>query len=347
MSATSRELVRQTLACARPNRAPRELWALPIATERYPMEFAAIMEEFPPDITTIGGHEREVARTRGSPHEIGEFVDEWGCTFVNIQRGVIGEVKAPLVEDWERDRERLHVPREWLTIDRDAVNRDCAATDRFVLAACCPRPFEQLQFLRGSEGLYVDLAERPAALEAFMREMHAFYCELLTTWAGTDVDALRFMDDWGSQRALLVAPALWRELFKPMYRDYAQIAHAHGKKLFMHSDGHIAAIFPDLVEIGIDAVNAQLFCMGLETLAPWAGRITFWGEIDRQHLLPEGTPADIDAAVRDVHRLLWRDGGCIAQCEFGPAARPENVRQVFASWETLTARRGVEGLQPS
>ena len=151
----------------------------------------------------------------------------------------------------------------------------------------------------------------------------------------TDVDALRFMDDWGSQRALLIAPALWRQLFKPMYRDYVQIAHQHGKKLFMHSDGHITAIYPDLVEIGMDAVNSQLFCMGPENLAPFAGKITFWGEIDRQHLLPDGTPADNEAAVRRVHQHLWRNGGCIAQCEFGPAARPENVRAVFAAWDKL------------
>ncbi len=69
-----------------------------------------------------------------------------------------------------------------------------------------------------------------------------------------------------------------------------EIAHAAGKKLFMHSDGHILAIYPDLVEIGIDAVNSQIFCMGVEKLAPFAGRITFWGEIDRQHLLAHATP---------------------------------------------------------
>jgi hypothetical protein len=200
----------------------------------------------------------------------------------------------------------------------------------------CPRPFEQTQFLRSSEELYCDLADPTPEFLGFMRELHAFYCEVLTVWARTDVDALRFMDDWGSQRALLIAPKLWRELFKPMYRDYAQIAHSHGKKLFMHSDGYIAAIYPDLVEIGIDAVNSQLFCMDAATLAPHAGQITFWGEIDRQHLLPEGTPSDIDRAVRHVHHHLWRDGGCIAQCEFGPAARPENVREVFAAWNELT-----------
>lgn len=337
MSATSREIVQQTLAFAGPPRAPRDLWVLPIAAEKFPDELKALERDFPSDFTAIAGHERVVAPTRGNPHIIGEFTDEWGCTFINIQRGVIGEVKHPLVQDWAADRRRIHVPREWLTVDRDAVNRDCAATSKFTFCAACPRPFEQLQFLRGSEELYLDLAELPRELLEFMREMHAFYCEVFETWARTDVDALRFMDDWGSQRSLLIAPALWRQLFKPMYRDYVQIAHQHGKKLFMHSDGHITAIYPDLVEIGMDAVNSQLFCMEPENLAPFAGKITFWGEIDRQHLLPDGSPADNAAAVRRVHKNLWHNGGCIAQCEFGPAARPENVRAVFAAWDELAA----------
>jgi hypothetical protein len=337
VTATSRELVRQTLDFQNPARAPRELWALPIAPATYPVEHAALLRDFPPDITGVGGHERARPQTKGDPHGIGEYTDEWGATFTNIQAGIIGEVKRPLIGAWEEDAMRIHIPREWLTIDRDAVNRDCAATDQYVLAGCCPRPFEQMQFLRGSANLYMDLTDPPPAMRAFMAEMHAFYCELLETWACTDVDALRFMDDWGSQRSLLISPVMWRELFKPMYRDYAQIAHAKGKKLFMHSDGHILAIYPDLVEIGIDAVNSQLFCMGVEKLAPYAGKITFWGEIDRQHILAHATPDEVEEAVRSVHTHLWRNGGCIAQCEFGAGARPENVRRVFSTWDALTA----------
>ncbi len=335
MSATPREIVKRALEFAEPPRAPRDLWVLPIAAERHPSALAGLDRDFPTDFAAIPGHERLKAKTRGAPYDAGEYTDEWGCTFVNIQRGVIGEVKDALVSDWDADRSRIHVPREWLTIDRDAVNRDCAATDRFTFASCCPRPFEQLQFIRGSENLYMDLADPPAGLLSFMRELHGFYCELFEAWARTDVDSIRFMDDWGSQRALLIAPPLWRELFKPLYRDYAQIVHGAGKKIFMHSDGYIAAIYPDLVEIGVDAVNSQVFCMGVEALAPFAGRITFWGEIDRQHLLAEGTPADIDRAVRSVHANLWRKGGCIAQCEFGAGAKPENVRQVYETWREI------------
>jgi hypothetical protein len=336
MSATSRELVHRTLAFERPARAPRQLWVLPWAAWAYPQELEQLRRDYPDDIVGVGGHLREAPVTRGDPYQVGEYVDEWGCVFQNIQPGVIGEVKRPLIEDWAADVGKVHVPREWLTIDREAVDRDCAATEAFTMAGACPRPFEQLQFLRGTANLYVDLMERPPALVRFLAEMHAFYCELLQAWAATDVDALMFMDDWGSQRGLLIRPALWREVFKPMYRDFVQIAHSAGKRIFMHSDGHIAAIYPDLIEIGVDAVNSQLFCMGVEALRPYAGKITFWGEIDRQDLLPHGAPEDIDRAVREVHRNLWVNGGCIAQCEFGAGARPDNVRQVFASWDAVS-----------
>ena len=334
---TSRELVFQTLNRENPRRVPRELWTLPGAIARYPVECAALDRDFPADFAMIDGHAREQAPTKGDWHVIGEYVDAWGCTFLNIQQGVHGEVKEALVKDWAADAAQIHVPREWLTIDRDAINRDCAATSLFAFAGACPRPFEQLQFIRSTEELYMDLLDPVPAMREFLRTMHEFYCAQLTAWAKTDVDALRIMDDWGSQRALLIAPALWREWFKPLYRDYVQIAHSHGKKIFMHSDGYILDIYPELIEIGVDAVNSQLFCMGLDRLAPFAGKITFWGEIDRQYLLSAGTPAEVDQAVRDVHRHLWRNGGCIAQCEFGPGARPANVRQVFQTWNELGA----------
>ena len=339
MAATSRELVYQTLNFTGPARAPRDLWTLPIAAQAHPAALAAILEAYPPDMTGVDGFERERAPTRGDQYAIGAYTDEWGATFVSVQAGVIGEVKQPLIGDWATDVPRVHIPTAWLTVDRDAVNRACAATDKFTLAGCNPRPFEQLQFLRGTANLYMDLTDPPPELLAFMAELHAFYCELLQVWANTDVDALRMMDDWGSQRSLLISPAMWRHYFKPMYRDYVQIAHAAGKKFFMHSDGHILAIYPELIEIGVDALNSQLFCMGVEKLAPFAGQITFWGEIDRQRLLAFATPDEVEAAVRQVHEHLWRSGGCIAQCEFGAGARPENVERVFATWDTLTLQK--------
>ncbi len=336
MASTSRELVWQTLRFENPSRAPRQLWHLPWAEIHYPRELKIIQEQHPPDILTAPGFHRAPVPSRGCSTSKGTYVDEFGCEFINIQEGVIGEVKRPQITDWHRDAPLVRFPVEHFTLDQTKINAWCAQNDAFILAGFCPRPFEQLQFLRGTADLYTDLMTRPAPMLSFMRELHVFYCQVLECWAQTDVDALFFMDDWGSQSSLLISPELWRLLFKPLYRDYIEIAHGAGKAAFMHSDGHTLALFPDLVELGLDAVNSQLFCMGLENLAPFSGKITFWGEIDRQHILAEASPEGVRNAVQRVYRHLWKKGGCIAQCEFGPGACPDNVEAVFAAWDALT-----------
>ena len=335
MTASARDIVLQALEFRNPPRAPRQLWHLPWAELHHAESLREIQDVFPPDIVGAPAIFGDPPKTQGDSCKVGRFVDEWGCEFENIQAGVIGEVKHPIIQDWERDVARVHIPREWLTFDPETVNRFCGASDQFVMSNCLARPFERLQFLRGTADLMMDLLMEPQEMLRFFDEMHHFYCDLFEAWAKTDVDGLMFMDDWGSQQSLLIAPDVWERHFKPRYRDFVQIAHGAGKKIFMHSDGHILAIYPHLVELGVDAVNSQLFCMGLSQLEPFAGRITFWGEIDRQHLLPEATTAEINRAVRDVHRCLWRNGGCIAQCEFGAGARPENVRQVFQTWNEV------------
>jgi len=330
---TSRGLVVDSLEFRSPERAPRQLWTLPWAELNWPAELSAIRERYPDDIVTCPGFLREPLRTEGREYEPGIFVDEWGCRFENLQPGIIGQVKEPVVRSWA-GLDAVRVPRERLSVDTDRVDEFCARSREFVLAKTWSRPFELLQFLRGPENLYIDLAERPAGLDRLLERIQAFYLEEMELWAATEVDALVFADDWGGQDSLLVSPALWREMFKPLYRDYVEIAHRHGKYAFMHSDGHIAAILPDLVEIGLDALNAQLFAMDIAEIGRrFAGRLTFWGEIDRQRLLPYGAPAEIAEAVRTVRRAVWRGGGAIAQCEFGIGARPENVAAVFEAWD--------------
>lgn len=329
-----RELVRQTLEFRGPERIPRQLWTLPWAAKRFPQELRAIERDFPQDITTIPIRCSEPVPGGGNAHAVGTFIDAWGCRFENLQEGIIGQVKEARLSDWSAAGE-VPFPQERLEIDRAAVTEFCSGTEQFVLAGTCPRPFERLQFLRGSEELYLDLNRPPAALLDFLQRLHAFYMEELTIWTETEVDALTFMDDWGSQQALLVAPELWRDLFKPLYADYVAIAHEHGKHAFMHSDGHITEIIPDLIEIGLDALNSQVFCMGVEELGDrFAGALTFWGELDRQQLLPRASTTEIAEATRTMRAALHRKGGLIAQCEFGPGARPENIRAFF---ETMSS----------
>jgi hypothetical protein len=69
------------------------------------------------------------------------------------------------------------------------------------------------------------------------------------------------------------------------------------------------------------------------------GQMTFWGEIDRQELLPHGSLDDVRQAVAEMRQSLHADGGVIAQCEFGPGANPDNVLEVFRAWQALDGER--------
>ena len=204
-------------------------------------------------------------------------------------------------------------------------------------ASCCPRPWERYQFLRGTMNAMMDIMDPGQGARSVLSRIHEFYLRELEFWVTTDVDGIMFMDDWGSQDQLLIPPSIWRDLFKPLYRDYCDLAHAKGKSVFMHSDGHISEIYPDLIDVGVDALNSQLFCMDLADIAAKAkGRLTFWGEIDRQHVLTDPDPEVGRNAVRYVAEHLYDpSGGIIAQFEFGAAAKGETALAIFEEWDRI------------
>ena len=103
---TSRELVLRTLAFSNTTeRVPRQLWSLPWAAERYPDMMQRMNRDFPADMVGAPVHQYEPSPVeKGDLYAVGLYTDPWGCEFENIQAGVIGEVKHPIVpaedEDW-------------------------------------------------------------------------------------------------------------------------------------------------------------------------------------------------------------------------------------------------------
>ncbi len=330
---TGQERVKAAITFSKPDRIPRDLWALPYISLFRKRELEEVLSKYPPDIarpelTPGAGEDTQMLMKPGT------YMDAWGSVWQVGEPGIIGEVKQPALGDWKR-LASFHPPWDQIrNKDFSHVNRLCERSDKFMLSAVCARPFERLQFLRGTENLFMDLAYDTREVRKLIEIVHNYYVKDVTAWAMSNVDAVFLMDDWGTNRSLLIAPEMWRAIFKPLYKDYCDIIHNAGKFVFFHSDGNIEAIYGDLIEVGVNAINSQLFCMDIDGLArKYKGRVTFWGEIDRQHVMPFGTRADVREAVHRVRRALDDGmGGVIAQCEWGKDNSLENVEMVFKTW---------------
>lgn len=329
MALTPRERVIRTLRFEGVDRPARDVWLLPAAFFGREQALRDLLVLYPSDFGPSGFKDP----VDESPlYEPGEWTDPWGSRWLNIQRGMIGEVKHPALSDWAA-LAHWRPPYHLLGQGFEEVNRTCASHNRFVHLGN-PRPFERLQFLRGSENLYMDLAWGVREVRDLLAMVHDYYLQHLRHVVQTDVDAVSFMDDWGSKHALLISPQMWVEYFKPLYRDYVELAHTHDKFALMHSDGYIMPLYEHLIEIGVDAINSQLFTMPIEEIGQrFKGRITFWGEMDRQYVRPFGTPAEVQQAVERVKAALWDDrGGVIGQAEFNKGYPLENIRAFFEAW---------------
>jgi len=340
MTQSPREIVQRCLNFKYPQRLPREMWILPGITHQYPEGVKELEGRFPSDFVWAEPAGDPSPKVKGDMFKIGTYVDRWGCEFTNIQNGVIGEVKNPMLKDLENWR-NITPPYDTLPKNpeqaRDRVNRFCPETDKYTRAAFNAHPWERYQFIRGTQDAMMDIMSPEKGAIQLLERIHEFYLKELEFWVTTDVDSIVFSDDWGAQKQLLIPPTVWRDIFKPMYKDYCDLTHTNGKTIFMHSDGCITEIYKDLIEIGVDALNSQLFCMDMAEIAKIAkGKITFWGEIDRQYVMISPNPQDGRDAVRKVAKHLYDpSGGIIAQFSLEPNANIDTAIAVFEEWSKL------------
>jgi len=344
---TGRERVIKAIRFKHPDRVPRDLWWLPAVEMTQKKELENLLKRIPMDIGTPDFKAGVSNRQKGQPTILvpgshppialpkkGKYVDEWGSIWHVGEDGIIGEVKEPALDDLSKI-DKFFPPWEYLkSTDLNEVNRNCAESDKFMLSDICARPFERMQFIRGTQEFFIDLAYGNKEVFKLRDMVHEYNLKHIKMWLETDVDGIFMMDDWGAQDNLLISPNLWREFLKPLYAEYCDLIHKYHKYVFFHSDGWIEDIYKDIVEIGIDVINSQLFCMNIEKLAQkYKGKITFWGEIDRQRLLPFGSTDEITKAVYRVRRALDDGtGGVIAQCEWGKNNPQENIESVFNAW---------------
>ena len=197
--------------------------------------------------------------------------------------------------------------------------------------------FERAWSLRGFTTLMMDLVDDPGWVAALLDRITEIQIALARRFVALGVDGGYLGDDYGAQRGMLFSPRLWRTLFKPRLARIIAVFRDARLPVILHSDGDIWAIIPDLVEIGVTCLNpVQPEVLDHRRLAREFGdRLSFYGGISTQTVLPSGTPEQVrEAALACIASLAPEGTGLV----LGPSHRmqsdipPVNVRAMLAAF---------------
>jgi len=179
-------------------------------------------------------------------------------------------------------------------------------------------PLERAFAMQRMDRFLLNTAVEPDFAAALLRRIGGLCDRLMghvLDAVGDDIDIIKIGDDLGMQQNLLMSPATYRSILKPIHAaSIAAIRRRTSAKVFFHTDGDVFPLLDDLVEIGVDILNPIQTSAGkmadLATLKRRYGdALTFCGGIDTQRILPHGTPDEVRAEVRRVIGELAPGGG--------------------------------------
>ena len=333
----SRERVRRAIERSGPDHIPLTHATLPGAVARYGEALDELYRRYPSDVVNVGAATTgEFGAQIGVPSR-----DTWGSLWVRYTEEHKGQVVGHPLADW--DALSTYEPPDTASESLFSAiesNLDANAGRRYAIADG-DTLWQRMFYLHGYEATLQDLLLHPdrcadlrdRILAPMLRRM-ARLCRL------PELDGIHFRDDWGTQQALMIRPALWRTFFKPAYAQLFAPARNAGKHVWFHSDGAIEAIIPDLIEIGVQVLNPQVPVIGRARLAALCGgQVCIEADIDRQWTLPYGSPKDVRAEVRaDVAAFATVEGGYIGR---GEAAGDVPLENLAALFDEVVSHRGL------
>ncbi len=176
---------------------------------------------------------------------------------------------------------------------------------------------ETAYLMRGIDQLFLDFYERPEYLEALFSKLTDQRIVQVRMLARAGVDAVRIGDDIATQEALMISLPMYREHLKPCHAAAVRAARevAPDLPIAYHSDGDITALLPDLLEIGVSAINpVQPECMDLRAISREFGAdLALWGCTPVQSIYAHGTPGEVREHTRSLLDEIAPTQGVIVQ----------------------------------
>ena len=200
--------------------------------------------------------------------------------------------------------------------------------------------FQAAQSLRGWQTFLIDLMVNRSWAEALLdrlAEANVRRFDRFARTVGRFVHVVHLEDDLGMQDRPLLRPELYRQIVKPYHaRLFRTVKAQCDAYLLLHTDGAVAPLIPDFVDMGVDALNPiQVSAAGMEPreLKRNFGRdLTFWGgSCDSQTVLPFGGQQQVADEVKRHLDELAPGGGFVFSSihNIQAGVPPENVVALF------------------
>lgn len=269
------------------------------------------------------------------------ILDEWGCSWDSSQDLMYHG--GPLTS-WDA-AENYTFPDPWapgyLNYTEQLI-REGYAQDHIVTSYHFCTLFERAYILRGFENFLLDTAVNADKAAWLLDRITDFHVELAKRYIQLGVNCGRTVDDYGSQTSLMISPKAWRKLIKPRLARIHDVYHEAGLPVIHHSCGNITAIIGDLVEMGLEVLNPiQPAALDMEMLRDTYGeKLTFFGGICNQQVLPSGTPEEVRAHVKRQTEILGAHGRYIISPSNG-MGRDVPLENVDAFYEAAQQYRVI------
>jgi len=169
--------------------------------------------------------------------------------------------------------------------------------------------------LVGMEKLLVDMMMESEYVIPLFEACAEFQTQIGLRLIERGVDAIWFGDDFGTQTSLIIPPETFRDQLKPHYKRMVDRFKEAKPDIIpiLHCDGAVAGLLGDIHEIGFEVFNpVQPGVPGHlpEDMKNNFGDIfSFWGAIDQQDLLPNGSDDELEKDLVEKISILGRDGG--------------------------------------
>ncbi|HAS81393.1 MAG TPA: hypothetical protein DCS43_01630 [Verrucomicrobia bacterium] len=128
---------------------------------------------------------------------------------------------------------------------------------------------------------------------------------------GYTIDELMWFDDMAYRNGMLFSKDMWREIVMPYQKRTIDWAHAHGIKVQLHCCGRITALIPELIDLGLDALNPLEVKAGMNPMQikkEYGRDLVLRGGFDIQNWLD---PRRAEEDIRRVLPAMMKSGGYI------------------------------------